>query len=137
MKQEPRRGFDHTEFEARTDAAQLAMRAQRLDAILVMTEPEVRYFTGFLTPFWQSPTRPWFLVIPATGKPIAVIPTIGGTVMERTWLDDVHTWSSPNPEDEGISILTDVLRSVATGSISIGVPMGKHKSECRCWISKD
>ncbi len=121
---EPTRGFPEQEFATRTDAAQQAMRAQGLDAILVMTEPEVRYFSGFLTPFWQSPTRPWFLVIPATGKPVAVIPAIGAAVMERTWLDDVHTWSSPNPEDEGISILTDVLRGIAAGSKSIGVPMG-------------
>lgn len=121
---EPTRGFPEQEYAARTDGAQQAMRAQGLDAILVMTEPEVRYFTGFLTPFWQSPTRPWFLIIPATGKPVAVIPTIGAAVMERTWLDDVHTWSSPNPEDEGISILINVLRDVTNGSKSIGVPMG-------------
>lgn len=121
---EPIRGFPEQEFVNRTKAAQQMMHAHGLEAILVMTEPEVRYFTGFLTPFWQSPTRPWFLVIPSSGKPIAVIPTIGAAVMERTWLDDVRTWSSPNPEDEGISILIDVLQGVASGRKSIGVPMG-------------
>jgi Xaa-Pro dipeptidase len=121
---EPTRGFSDQEFETRTRAAQDAMRLQGLDAILVMTEPEVRYFSGFLTPFWQSPTRPWFLVVPASGKPIAVIPNIGAAVMGRTWLDDVRTWSSPNPEDEGISILLDVLRDVASNQKTIGVPMG-------------
>lgn len=120
----PTRGFPDQEFQTRTSAAQELMRAQNLDAILVMTEPEVRYFTGFLTPFWQSPTRPWFVVIPVSGKPIAVIPTIGAAVMERTWLDDVHTWSSPTPEDEGISILLDVLRGVSSNTKVIGVPMG-------------
>ena len=46
-------------------------------ALLLTTEPELRYFSGFLTQFWQSPTRPWFMVVPRTGKPIAVIPEIG------------------------------------------------------------
>ena len=124
MMQEPRRGFDHIEFETRTRAAQSRMTAHGLDAILVMTEPEVRYFTGFLTPFWQSPTRPWFLVIPSSGKPIAVIPAIGAAVMERTWVDDVRTWSSPDPDDEGISILADVLQGAASTHKTIGVPMG-------------
>ena len=43
-----------------------------------MSEAEVRYFSGFHTPFWQSPTRPWFLFIPAEGAPVAVIPEISG-----------------------------------------------------------
>lgn len=103
--------------------AQAAMSEQGISSLLLTTEPEVRYFSGFLTPFWQSPTRPWFLVIPANGKPIAVIPEIGAAVMAATWIDDIHTWPSPRPDDEGISILADVLRECAdTGPI--GVPMG-------------
>ncbi len=120
----PARGFHQSEFEARTARAQKMMAAAGLTAILVLTEPEVRYFTGFLTPFWQSPTRPWFVVIPAAGKPIAVIPAIGTECMAATWIDDIHTWSSPNPADEGISLLTDVLRDVASGDGTVGLPMG-------------
>ena len=50
------------------------MTDEGVKALLLSTEPEVRYFTGFLTPFWQSPTRPWFVVVPREGRPIAVIP---------------------------------------------------------------
>ena len=99
------------------------MAEREIAAILVCTEPEVRYFTGFHTPFWQSPTRPWFTVIPATGKPIAVIPSIGEATMSATWIDDVRTWSSPCPDDDGVSLLADCLREVA-GDGSIGLPMG-------------
>lgn len=120
----PARGFHQSEFEARTARAQKMMVAAGLSAILVLTEPEVRYFTGFLTPFWQSPTRPWFVVIPAAGKPIAVIPAIGTECMAATWIDDIRTWSSPNPADEGISLLTDVLRDVMSGDGTVGLPMG-------------
>ncbi|MBT6970988.1 MAG: aminopeptidase P family protein, partial [Actinobacteria bacterium] len=70
LPENPVRGFTNQEFSERTTAAQTMMAAQGLDALLVCTEPEVRYFTGFHTPFWQSPTRPWFVVLPATGKPI-------------------------------------------------------------------
>ncbi|MGB7271577.1 MAG: hypothetical protein WBC90_18895 [Albidovulum sp.] len=49
-----------------------------------MTEPEERYFSGFQTLSWQSPTRPWFLFVPAAGKPIANIPEIGAALMRRT-----------------------------------------------------
>jgi len=121
----PPRGFHQSEFEARTARAQEMMATAGLSAILVLTEPEVRYFTGFLTPFWQSPTRPWFVVIPASGKPIAVIPAIGTECMAATWIDDIRTWSSPNPEDEGISLLRDVLVDVcAETNGTVGLPMG-------------
>lgn len=120
----PPRGFPEAEFETRTARAQALMADAGLDAMLLTTEPEVRYFTGYLTLFWQSPTRPWFLVVPAAGKPVAVIPTIGAECMGRTWIDDIRTWSSPQPEDEGVSLLADTLRELAGPRGRIGVPQG-------------
>lgn len=121
----PDRGFADAEFASRLERAQRMMRAMELDALLLSTEPDVRYFTGFLTQFWQSPTRPWFLVVPASGKPIAVIPEIGAALMAGTWIDDIRTWESPRPEDEGVTLLAAVLRDLsATGAGRIGVPMG-------------
>ena len=99
------------------------MAEREIAAILVCTEPEVRYFTGFHTPFWQSPTRPWFTVIPAAGKPIAVIPSIGEATMSETWIDDVRTWSSPRPDDDGVTLLAECVREVAPEG-GIGLPMG-------------
>ena len=120
----PERGFPAEEFAARTERGQARMAERGVDAILVCTEPEVRYFTGFHTPFWQSPTRPWFTVIPASGKPVAVIPSIGGPSMAATWIDDVRTWSSPQPDDDGVTLLADTIREVAGPSAVVGVPMG-------------
>lgn len=102
--------FPRSEYQARLARAQARMGAAGLDALLLTTEPEVRYFSGFLTRFWQSPTRPWFLVIPAKGDPIAVIPSIGAALMAKTWVTDIRTWDSPAPEDDGVSLLADCLR---------------------------
>lgn len=78
------RGFPEAEYAARTQLAQSHMAEAGLDAILVMSEPEVQYFTGFQTLFWQSPTRPWFVLIPASGKPIALIPEIGASLDRKS-----------------------------------------------------
>ena len=59
----PARGFDDAEFAARCTSAQAAMTRADVGALLLTSEAEIRYFTGFMTPFWQSPTRPWFVVI--------------------------------------------------------------------------
>jgi len=104
------------------------MADEGISVMLLMCEPEVRYFTGFLTPFWLSPTRPWFLVVPASGKPRAVIPEIGVPLMERTWIDDICSWPSPRPEDDGISLLASVISSLLAGKGRIGIPKGEETS---------
>lgn len=119
----PERGFPAEEFAERTRRCQLMMAEHDLGALLVSTEPEVRYFTGFHTPFWQSPTRPWFTVIPSVGKPVAVIPSIGRATMSQTWIDDIRTWSSPAPDDDGVTLLIDCLRELC-GDGRVGTPMG-------------
>ncbi len=122
----PPRGFPEAEFAQRTEKAQARMAEAGLDAMLLTTEPEVRYFTGFLTQFWQSPTRPWFLVVPAKGKPVAVIPTIGVACMARTWIDDIRSWSSPQPDDDGLSLLAQALTELAGKTGRIGIAKGKE-----------
>ena len=46
--------FPHSEYEARLEAANRAMQVNNLDAILLASEAEIRYFTGFRTQFWQA-----------------------------------------------------------------------------------
>ncbi|MEM9634399.1 MAG: Xaa-Pro peptidase family protein [Pseudomonadota bacterium] len=116
--------FPESEFASRTERAQRAMKEAELDALFLTTEAEVRYFTGFRTLFWQSPTRPWFVIVPSKGKPIAVIPQIGAHLMSATWIDDIRAFSSPHPTDDGISLLAESLRR--TGRI--GMLMGRESS---------
>ena len=118
------RGFPETEYSERLTNIQSRMAEHDLSALLLTTEPEVRYLTGFLTRFWESPTRPWFLMVPASGKPIAVIPEIGAHLMRQTWIDDIRTWVSPDYTDDGVSLLADTLAEVAPKRGKIGVPSG-------------
>ncbi|APG47481.1 M24 family metallopeptidase [Phaeobacter porticola] len=122
----PMRGFPDAEYAARTELAQIRMAEAGLDAILLLTEPEVQYFTGFQSLFWQSPTRPWFVLVPVSGKPIAIIPEIGASLMRRSWIDDIRTWSAPAPQDDGISLLIEALSSLRT----LGVMKG-HETHLR------
>ncbi len=120
----PARGFPASEFEHRTHRAQQMMRDLKIDAMLLTTEPYVRYFTGFFTQFWLSPTRPWFLLVPLDGKPVAVIPTIGLVGMLDTWIEDVRSWSSPQPGDDGISLLAETIKELPARFGRLGVPTG-------------
>lgn len=128
MRMDPPRGFGTPEFQKRTATIQAAMAQEGLEGLLVMSEAEVRYFSGFHTPFWQSPTRPWFLFIPAEGAPVAVIPEIGAALMRTTWITDIRTWAAPNPADDGVSLLLDLLAPLAQKGAYLGVMKGHETS---------
>jgi len=108
----PERGFAPSEFAARTHRAQEIMQTASLSAL---------YYTGFLTRFWESPTRPWFLLVPATGQPIAVIPSIGAHLMSQTWISDIRTWDAPNYSDDGIGLLAETLCEITSDRAKIGL----------------
>ena len=120
----PRRGFEQTEFEIRMKRIQTRMSDAQMDVILLTTEPDVRYFTGFFTQFWESPTRPWFVLLPLSGKPIAIIPEIGAAGMAATWIEDIHTWPAPRPDDDGLSLLKRIIKELPRRHGRLGVPLG-------------
>lgn len=121
-----KRGFADEEFENRTVRAQEIMHRYELDGILLTTPQNIRYFTGYDSQFWESPTRPWFVIVPLSGKPIAIVPEIGASEFNKTWLDEIKTWPSPRPEDEGISLLKSNLENLKKTFGQIGLELGSE-----------
>ena len=118
--------FPRAEYEARLEAANRAMHINNLDAILLASEAEVRYFTGFRTQFWQSPTRPWFVILRRNQTPLAIIPEIGAELMARSDIAEIEAWPAPRPHDDGLSLLKDRLANCQR----LGVLMG-HETTFR------
>ena len=119
-------GFSNEEFENRLERTQDLLYEKKLDALLISNPSNLRYFTGINTDFWESPTRPWFLVIPLSGNAIAVIPEIGENLFEKTFVKDIYTWSSPNVNGDDISPLKSVLDSLPSRFGAIGAELGKE-----------
>ena len=118
--------FPRAEYEARLEAANRAMHINNLDAILLASEAEVHYFTGFRTQFWQSPTRPWFVILRRDQTPLAIIPEIGAELMARSDIAELEAWPAPRPHDDGLSLLKDRLANYQR----LGVLMG-HETTFR------
>lgn len=116
--------FPRDEYARRITALQGYMARADIGALLLTSPADVFYTTGFLTRFWESPARPWFIVIPFEGAPIAVIPSIGADLMGRTWVEDIRTWDAPDPHDDGVSVLVDTLAQTVPEQGRIGIPMG-------------
>ena len=107
---EPSLIFPAQEYRDRTAGLQQEMAQSGMDALFLTTPADIFYATGFLTRFWESPARPWFVVIPRMGDPVAVIPAIGAALMD--------------PRDDGIGLLTEVLADLVPEQGCIGLPMG-------------
>ena len=116
--------FPASEYRARIAAFQARMDQSGLDALLLNSPADVFYATGFLTRFWESPARPWFIVVPRRGDPVAVIPAIGADLMRRTWTPRIETWDAPDPSDDGVTLLAGVLGELVPETGAIGLPMG-------------
>ena len=116
--------FPAAEYRQRIFRLQTEMAKHRLDALLLTTPQDVFYTTGFLTRFWESPARPWFVIVPLAGSPLAVIPSIGADLMARTWIDDIRTWEAPDPGNGGVALLNETIRGVCPDTGAVGVPMG-------------
>ena len=122
----PQRGFAKEEFEQRLIRAQKIMKSYKLDGLLLTSPQNIRYFTGYDSQFWESPTRPWFVVVPSSGKPIGIVPEIGESEFKKTWLDDIKSWPSPRPDDEGISLVKSTLDDLQKIYGQIGAEFGKE-----------
>ena len=120
------RGFPKEEYQNRVFKLQEKMQISNIDVILITSPHNFRYFTGFDSYFWESPTRPWFLLISLSEEPVAIIPNIGESALKKTWINKINTWSSPNTDDEGVSILTKTIKKLVSSKKNIGCELGQE-----------
>ncbi|MER9939277.1 Xaa-Pro peptidase family protein [Mesorhizobium sp. M0088] len=118
------KGFNRSEYESRLIRAQALMGEHKLDGILLSSMDNIRYTAGIDSTFWESYTRPWFVLVPAEGDPIAIIPEIGRAIMETTWVKNIRSWPSPRPEDEGTSLLVEAISALPRRHGRIGAELG-------------
>jgi Xaa-Pro dipeptidase len=120
--------FTAAEFARRVERARVLMTAEKLDGILVTSEPNLEYLSGFVTQFaWSSPTRPWYFVLPRVGDAIGIIPEIGETNWRATsWCKTLATWPSPVPENEGLDLLAGAIKRIKRRYGRFGVELGQE-----------
>ena len=109
-------GFPKEEYLKRLDNIHKKLENENIDAIVITSPANFRYFSGLDSNFWESPTRPWFLVISQNYPIKAIVPSIGITVMEKTFIKNIEVWQSPNPKDEGVSLLKKIIKNYPKNS---------------------
>jgi len=108
--------FPKEEFTNRISKIQENLDRENIEAIIITSPSNFRYFSGLDSNFWESPTRPWFLVISKKNPIKAIIPSIGITALEKTLIKDIEVWQSPNPNDEGVTLLKKTIKNFPINS---------------------
>ena len=108
--------FPKEEFTNRISKIQENLDKENFEAIIITSPSNFRYFSGLDSNFWESPTRPWFLVISKKNPIKAIIPSIGVTALEKTLIKDIEVWQSPNPNDEGVTLLKKTIKNFPINS---------------------
>lgn len=113
------------EYLERVRRVQETMTAEQLDALLITSEDNYRYLTGFNSPTWQNLTRPRFCIVPRAGDPFLIVPANNTVIAEETsWVRDIRSWMSPCPADDGVSLVVDGLKACAGKFNRIGAELG-------------
>lgn len=119
--------FEPGEFANRVEAARRVMRELELDALLVTSEPNFRYMTGYILQAPVQIARPRYFVLPLEGTPCAVVPRTNVAGMRQTtWLKDIRSWVAPCPEDDGVSLVADALSCIRGRFGQIGAEIGQE-----------
>ena len=81
--------FPPEEYRRRVDATRRRMAEAGIDCLFLTSEKNIRYLAGFHSQTWVSPTRPRYVLLPAAGEPVAVVPTSNVPGMRATsWIED-------------------------------------------------
>jgi Xaa-Pro dipeptidase len=121
--------FPESEYEARYQKIQVEMADLGMDAILLTTEPNIRYFTGFKTSIFKLKLRPLFAILRADSrlKPILVLPEfLEAAALATSWVDDVRITSEcyGKPNQDAIEVVTGVLTDVGLDKVTLGMEFG-------------
>lgn len=117
--------FSQIEYQDRVERARRLMKEHAFEALLVTSEHNFRYFVNDASTTPIQTTRPRFLFVPSIGEAVAIVPTgLDEFFRETTWVKNYRTWPGPNPADEGVSTLSQVLNEVLPEGAKIGTELG-------------
>ena len=117
--------FPPEEYERRIEDARQLMAAAGIGGMLVTSEANFRYLTGYILQSPVQQARPRFFVLPLDGEPCAIVPRTNVIGMRHTtWVSDIRSWVAPCPEDDGVSLVAEALRACAGRFSALATELG-------------
>jgi len=121
--------FPDSEYEARYNKLRALMPDLGVEAVILTTETDIRYFTGFKTVIFRLKMRPMFAILPADTRrpPILVIPEfLEACALATSWVTDIRTAAEcyGRRNQDAVDILIGVLKDLGMDKAAIGMEFG-------------
>ncbi len=115
--------FPREEYDARWRRAREAMGRAGMDALLVTSEANYRYFSGHYSGFWISKARPMLMLLPREREPVLLLTKNQVPLAEAmSPIADIRSWDGFMAE--AVPALADTIRGLSLGRGRIGAELG-------------
>ncbi len=105
--------FPREEYDARIAQLQKAMSKVGCDILLLTTQENIRYATGYTSWYLSSNFRPVICLVPSKGQPVLVLRILEKYNVEITsWIDKVVCWGSPGRGVDNV-VAYDLIKACA------------------------
>lgn len=124
--------FPLSEFEARLAKIRARMNVDGLDALLLTTEPNIVYTTGFLNGYWicknHDDAQIVLVTADATQEPILLVPCHLEHTARTSCISDIRMWSQFDAlKGKGaVTTVADTIRGCGLAKGRIGTEIGPH-----------
>jgi Xaa-Pro aminopeptidase len=119
--------FPRSEYETRYSKLQSLMVQQGIDALLITTSQNARYFTGLKTLLFRGRLRPITALLLATREPVMIVPEVlEGTCLATTWVEDFRLSSEcyGKPPIHMVDLISDTIRDLGLSDGTLGMEFG-------------
>lgn len=116
--------FPQEEYAGRMARLRALMEAEGLDAALLSTDTNFRYFTGHATHRWMHKFTALFALLPLKRAPVLIVPPIeAGMCALDSWVEDVRVYTAGRNQ-AGIGTITEVIQDLGLERGRIGMELG-------------
>ena len=116
--------FRLEEFRRRMNGLRELMAASDMDAVLVTTEANHRYFTGHETHRWMHKYVAMFALLPLEGDPVVIVPRFEAAMCEAdSWIEVIRTFESKQTR-QGVEAIAAAILECGLQKGRIGTELG-------------
>ena len=116
--------FALEEYQRRLAGLREMMAQSNMDAVLINTDANHRYFSGHATHRWTHKYTALFALLPLESEPVLIVTPIEASMCrEDSWIENIWTF---NPEHtlQGVDTITEVMRELGLKKGRIGAELG-------------